>query len=133
MCKKMAMDLREEDNVFILNAGEKTFKGRSLDRVLAIFAADYKTSHKKVTKAFGRFNIDDVVVILPPKTELIYSVAGDREGFPASLVGTECRIVGFDTLTKSLNTVCVETSDGRRAWGSHRELGIVKERENREQ
>ena len=130
MCKKMAMNLREEDNVFILNAGGKTFKERSLDRVLAIFAADYKTSQKKVQKAFGRFNIDDVVVILPPKTELIYSASGKREGFPASLIGTECRIVAFDSFTKSLNTVCVETPCGKRSWGSHRELDAVNGQQN---
>lgn len=126
----MAIYLREEDNVFIINAGGKTFKERSLDRVLAIFAADYKTSQKKLHTAFGRFNIDDAVVILPPKTELIYSASGEREGFPASLIGTECRIVAFDPFTKSLNTVCVETPCGKRSWGSHRELDAVKGQQN---
>lgn len=120
----IVLNLHQDGNSFVLNVEGKTFKERSLDRVLATFAADYKASDAAY-KAFGRFNIDDVVLILPPKTELIYSASGEREGFPGSIVGTECRIVAFDPLTKSLNTVCVETPCKKRFWGSHRELNAV--------
>ncbi|GBQ85112.1 hypothetical protein AA14337_2996 [Acetobacter malorum DSM 14337] len=97
----------------------KDFWGDSIRECLQCVAAHYSPDIGK--GKFHGFRIGELVEIAKPKTPLIISYGGRREGFPSDIIGRLGGVRSFDRQTMSLKTVCVRV-DGVDYWGSHLEI-----------
>ncbi|AQT06646.1 hypothetical protein [Acetobacter persici] len=97
----------------------KDFWGESIRECLRCVVAHYPPDIGK--GKFHGFRIGDLVEITEPKTPLIISYGGRREGFPSDIIGKLGAVQSFDRQTMSLKTVCVRV-EGVDYWGAHLEV-----------